>query len=494
MDDLVYRDFPRAFLNFMSKFIFVTSKTSVYQLRELSHGICHSKIQNAVVVYEKNSMVNINVQDFQFCRTRFSVNALAVRRTEISRLFPSQIQGYIFRVLYHLRLPFAHFENNILYTAYNSFVSTFCKKYGLKMYAEAAEIMNYAERIPEMRELFDLILTNALRFSDMLPSLMVYEELAACILVPLPQRTSIVQLIFFMPFDKIVWFLLIGSIIFAMVCWKFLSTSDSCWRFLWANCANIVDQSVSMHSNRLVLIILLQTFVFATLYVRLLYEGLVTSVMSERFEEKRFTKIDEVFTSDLNFTIYVTETFGTYLLQKYDYLENRLVYDTKNTTAAEFAEDHSILVTSCEIAELAMNQNNDENPAWRYYYVLDEKLQPYFQTMDVYKASPYLEKLQELMDRCFESGLTNAWRIAHRMSIFGILGKMEPKENNAEPLKLEDVQQIFYILPIGWFLALLVFIGEILYQKTRHISMTWLKIVMRRKFSRRIRVRPINVE
>lgn len=326
---------------------------------------------------------------------------------------------------------------------------------------------------------------------------MTYVEQSMCVMVPLPKVISIMEFAFLKPFDFMTWLLFILSLLVAMFLWKFLkkeSNSSTQWRFIFEILAVLVGQSISIRHKRLMMTILLQIFIFSAFYLRNLYEGIVTSVMTERFVEKRFSTFDELIESDENFKFQASDYFVSHMMNTshYERIKDWLTFSV-NSSLQDLSKNRTVIITSCSVIDHYMSGSHGKNSASQFYYVLPEKLFPHYLHFDVGFFSPYIDKLQELMDRAFEAGLPQAWKKLHNQFIYTVLSENPKMSGNDEPKPLEfmDLYQIFMILPIGYALAFIAYLFEFVYHKYQHVSWTWVKIVVMRKLRmRNTRVAP----
>jgi hypothetical protein len=249
--------------------------------------------------------------------------------------------------------------------------------------------------------------------------------------------------------------------VLAILCWKYLKREghDSHWRFLSAILANLVNQSVSIGKNRLILIAMLQIFILSTYYLRNLYESDVTSVLTDRLSYQKFRTFDELLTSKENFSFMVDDDFLFHLKNHVKFDAARIV--TKFTNYSHMAESNVVLVSVCSQLDAALRK---PNRASFHYFMLPEKMIPSYVQYDVGVISPYIDKWQTFMDYAFETGLTQIWERMYSDSVFGVTSREETYESSqVEPLSVRDVYKVFMILPIGLGIAFFVFLCEILY-------------------------------
>lgn len=97
-------------------------------------------------------------------------------------------------------------------------------------------------------------------------------------------------------------------------------------------------------------------------------------------------------------------------------------------------------------------------------HVMSECPYSYFIAYIVPKGSPFLPKFNKVILDFFESGLLTKWYKDFVDAI--ILESLFTKQDNhPKPFALEDIQTAFYLLILGYIIAILIFLGEIVVRK-----------------------------
>lgn len=445
-------------------------------------GICKLIILHLT----ENNQVFIRVNNWLTGATRLNENALIVKqKSEISHLlYPDHMVEVTMRIFTHTNPPLVTVDNGKIKSKYMYFFKILKERRILTRIRvlSLSDPRQISSRFKEWQanRQYELFLSKTFNFIDNLPRLMTYEQLSYCVMVPKPERTSIIQFIFLQPFDWITWILLIIFTFLAMIFLKILKSSQM--RFLSAILANLVGQAVEFRHNRITLTFLLQFFIFATFQLSILYDAEITSAITERFEERRYSTFNDIIDSDEKFNFVMTSSFAKHLIdsEKFENIRDRVKYSISlNYSPKEIAEKKIVIIAMCDVAELHLSNLSN------FYYVLPEKILPHYLQFDVALINPFLEKLQSIMNYAFEGGLPQAWEKLEKFSLNndGLTEEFGEFESE-QPLKLEELIQVFLILPVGLSLSLLVFLCEILYYKCQHISWTWIKIVISRKLVR----------
>jgi hypothetical protein len=96
------------------------------------------------------------------------------------------------------------------------------------------------------------------------------------------------------------------------------------------------------------------------------------------------------------------------------------------------------------------------------FFILEDTIFPNFVTLDAGFSNPYIEKIQYYMDLSFQAGLNHAWEIMagstlEKERLKNVVTEIE----SGNILTFKDILIAFYILPVGYALAILVFLGEV---------------------------------
>jgi hypothetical protein len=301
------------------------------------------------------------------------------------------------------------------------------------------------------------------------------------------------------------------TIIAAAIVWRLFKSHgavESHWYFLFGIYSQFVDGSVSFsNKNRLILKIMIQIFVFTIFVLANIYQGVVTSFATEPIEvEHPVETLDDLF-----------RTVDKFLVPKilFDFLSRDPNY--KNFTYKMEVSGHAIptelykffvkknyaIDLECSEAKARMSQKYSRKKV----YIMKEKMFSFYRYLEGNYVNPFMDRFQLYMDRAFEGGLTQHW-----INMFEFITKKNQLtiiEERDEMLRFDDVIPLFIILPIGYGIAVIIFLLEIFHHdfvrrfpwkfykqrvRNRFNSLAWKKMKVRKqKYKvRRIQVRSIN--
>lgn len=313
----------------------------------------------------------------------------------------------------------------------------------------------------------DLNAERFIAFFDDAPKLNIYDQWEACFLVTTPAADVNFQLVLVMPFDKSIWMGILISLVAAGFIWRLFKSfgaSDSHWRFLFSLYGIFLFQGVKMNKNHLVLIILLQIFLFVFFILGNLHQGIVTSFKIQQLDVKKFKTFEEMLESDYKIAVN----------QQID----RLYRDTEKYQAAILqnrifkAEDHKIatfhekfaMTHACEMIDFRRQFSSLNGESIGDKYLVQQRI--FIRLVDAEAGifNPYILRFQELMDWSFESGLPKAWSQMFDLKLRENLNHTRTFEiENSDDLTFSDIAPMFVILVIGSISALLVLLFEIFY-------------------------------
>lgn len=267
--------------------------------------------------------------------------------------------------------------------------------------------------------------------------------------------------------------------------------------------------------------ILLQILVFMLFILGNAYQGAITSFMIAPTEPPKLKSLDEVFESSQK--ILLSDLIDM-LLNESEKYQNALKHGIVNNTGSKYKiidlhqmyEENIAIILECNRAKYHL-----ENGLESKFYIVEEKLFPYYVRLEVIYLSRFLKQWQLLMDWSFEAGLTKHWKNLVEMSY----AKNKPSELNI--LKFDQLFVIFDVIVFLFVVSIATFCCELFWG---NIVMPYLRVrkdknenlnlmeIQRRKFEflrkktngkklkklkkskaeklkvRRIQVKPINAE
>ncbi|KAL7012863.1 hypothetical protein ACKWTF_015083 [Chironomus riparius] len=309
---------------------------------------------------------------------------------------------------------------------------------------------------------------NKIRMPLDAPKLLTYEENGYCALVPKPPKTSVTELIFIKPFNRLVWMILGCLLLACLIIWRlFLNrgTSDSFWLLLFGMFAMFVGQGVEFRrTHRVVLIILLQLIVSIIFVLSSAYQGAITSFKIQPEYEHRINTVKELIESDMR--ILVSDRFAEIVKDSKEFqavksrvdiiIPKTITFDELNNALNTSVKEKSAIILQCDCVRIFLDRYIS---AMTNYYVLPQKIITTYGHLAVGNQNPFLQKFQHLMDLSFEAGLPQAWDLFFER-------KNEKSLENGHQLSnlsLKDLSQIFYFMIIGHACAAFVFLIEVFY-------------------------------
>ncbi|KAL7042101.1 hypothetical protein ACKWTF_001030 [Chironomus riparius] len=379
-----------------------------------------------------------------------------------SSIFPEKLKdmdGYKFRIVISFQpprvklvnrrfsVPLVHFLVAVKKARNSNFKIIF-----LKDFRKMKEFWLYRE--------MDLTLNSPIVINNSEPKLLTYEEDAQCVLVPLPIKTSLFQLIIVKPFDGLTWLFLMLTIVASVTVWWLFQNRgaiNSSWLLAYAMIVMFMGQGVEFsRKNRLVLIILLQVIIIMMFVMSTAYESVISSFMIKPLHSNRLKTFDDVLVSKYDVLIEPMLFDHLNFAEKFKNSLNKIVFwnnSANNIFIQRVLEHKHALIVNCDYVEYKISS---EKQLLRYYYLLPVRLVPSFIRLEASFLNPYIQMLQNLMDLCFEAGLPQIWKLFEFFNDINI-----PIYKNYEEqtyLKLKDLVQVFSILIIGSAISLLVFL------------------------------------
>lgn len=189
------------------------------------------------------------------------------------------------------------------------------------------------------------------------------------------------------------------------------------------------------------------------------YQGVVTSFMTDKYHYNKLKTFSELMQS--NYKLLVGGHFENLLSDNEEYklaeAAGKVVKSLENTDIdnyEELAGQNLVLFMTCDHAEYYMSDAS----VTKYYYMLEEKLFSYYTELDAGIRNPFIRRIQDIMNRCFEAGLQQIWKV-----FLNITKSVHSYDDDFEVLGLEEIYPIFIFLLIGHSLALIAFLFEIFY-------------------------------
>jgi hypothetical protein len=313
-----------------------------------------------------------------------------------------------------------------------------------------------------------------------LPSVITYDEQANCAMIPIPPRTSFID-IALKPFDSWTWIALVITVGACAVVWRLFrffypNTGDSTWYFIFGVFAFYVGQALTFRHNRNKQVLLIQLCILVTFILGNTYQSMMTTFMTESRDGIRLKTLDELMKSDYNF--YVDPIFYDLIKDSKDFPQ----FESKMTKTPVFlwkinfmesAQKNIVYIFRCDLSDAFFkNLDIDAGPI-NHYYMLPERFYKSLSSFELSDSSPYQSFLQYYSDRVFESGVKLHWRSVYT-KLKEFRAEIEQRFMSGEEylLKLEDLKGVFMIWLVCLLGCTLVFLLEV-FARHRLQKLTW---------------------
>jgi hypothetical protein len=192
------------------------------------------------------------------------------------------------------------------------------------------------------------------------------------------------------------------------------------------------------------------------------YQSLIISSMTSSREGIRFKSIEQLFSSDLKLKVsrIVYRTFQE--SGEFSSLVSRMEIGSGTITDwKKLATQNYAVILRCDMANLVMNSAQSKN-AGEYFYMLSDKILPFYEEFPVSERSPFVDMLQKYHNYVFESGIRQYWMETLKTDKKAKHDREERFIKNEEYLlSMDDVYGVFYILFIGYVISVCVVLLEI---------------------------------
>lgn len=314
-----------------------------------------------------------------------------------------------------------------------------------------------------------------------------YDTNAFCAVVPSPPRTSFIHFLL-TPFDLFTWIVTFATVCGCAATWKIfqkVTKSSSVLYFVFGVIANFVGQSIPFKFNHRVQTTVLQCCILMTFILGNAYQSLIISSMSFR-DAYRFKTFAELFNSDYfidaeSYFFEILENSGEYPHA----LKRIIVPEIFEPFSKEYfekkAEEKFAIVRYCDTLEFELNV---KKRGAGIFYMLPDRIRPFYTKFPLCSFSPYFEVLQEHFNAVFEVGIRRyqpEYDRIHKLELM-LAGEYTvdgvADESETQLLIFDDLFPIFYILGIGYAVSFLVFLCE----KLSTLSFKKIKLKVCRKF------------
>lgn len=323
-----------------------------------------------------------------------------------------------------------------------------------------------------------------------------------CALIPIPPRNSFLKYIL-TPYDWMSWMFMIISIAICATIWKVFKYQPAGFAVnhpglvIFGIVANFLGQSISLRHSRWYHALVIQTFAFMMLILGNAYQSLLISLLSISRNGTRITTVNEMMEGNYNFMfdkLYHWLTTETELETTIYNLSNIIYLPNVLENHESLADNNTVLIIRCDMAhELIYSENYETNftKVSDYYYILPEKLLTMYENFMTSRFCPFTERLEDISLQVFESGIKQHWKILMRKLTDQIDLDISYIINEDYMLKMTDLKNVFFIHLFGMFVALAVFLLELILHKFNWSMMCFLrKLIKKFKLARIVRIHP----
>lgn len=206
--------------------------------------------------------------------------------------------------------------------------------------------------------------------------------------------------------------------------------------------------------------------------------------MMEPVQVKKVKNFEELIASDYNIWINLN-LFDRDVWPMLDYYN--LPHDRFHDANKDFSNPglyETAFFFQCEGLTLFMKFGDIfSDLAESEYYRLNLNINPGFLEFEAGIMNPFIERIQLIMNRCFEAGLPTIWYTMYYVEMSRMLQSSEifkdiyhQSNEVSDFLEISQILPIFGILSIGYFLASFVFLFEIFYHDfLKHLSFKMIK-------------------
>jgi hypothetical protein len=460
---------PERPFSHMAKVIFISSQ--LLTAKHAAKFFTAYSILNFVTIVSHNDKIFIGIQKSK--SDLFKMTSDATKQQLFNDKL-SDLNGYNYRVMiFDTGMDIRMSENHQLRGLYLPFLDILMQKQKTKVKFTICTSNSVHECIKSIYQLIirsqvDLILSTQMNLNFPTKKLYLSEETAHCVLIPKSPPISLTQMVLIEPFDVTTWICLIITIITILVVWRLFKNygaRDTPENILFQHFAQFVGQGVNFHpENRRILVIMTQITIFMLFVLSNSYSGCMTSFMVEKLADTMEIKtFNELF--DSNRKIFVSGIFhrkasndlkyekalesGRIEVMQVKYFLSDLMHENYSKVAIEF---------ECDFAKKVLK-------FMPTHYLLPDKIFVHYKALEGGILNPFIDRMQKYMDLSYEAGLNEHWQVlfSEYESEFRI--KDVGKASNNEMLTFDDISPLFMILPIGFSIALIVLLIEVIYHK-----------------------------
>lgn len=521
-------------MNHMAKYFIITSSKNSQIAKKASLVFPQAGIINFGLLYEQNMKVFVKVSNhFTKYKNEYNVEVLLRNRTGLhqssgyltSTVFPDKLQnlnGYKYNIIYHIGMKDVHFTNRRDLVAKNLFFfesAAISQNAYLKLIPIGASKPGSIFRI--MRNLVQsnitfVTLDESFTEDDQTMKILTFEEKAICALIPSTIKKFHSKFSIY-PRDQyivIVFAIALTAVYIVLRAYRSRGTVHSPGYLLYVVYANFIGQGLRQNRNmRRILIIMLQIFFFSSIFLKMMYESEITSQTIYYDSDEKYSNIENLI-KERDSNVMIGSKVDVFLKTIDDRISS---HNLIKHEPGSFMRPYDYIKGNIGIFECIVTDKFLRTIPQNTHYLLPQKFMTSYYRLETATLSPFTERLQEIMNRAFDTGLTQKWNSLYLTKLFGTrsgnLKSLEKRDKNHENLiTFSGLMQLFTFVLYLYGTCILVFFCEIFWHGSlRHLSWAlilnifrlqcikkawnWRFFWKRRRvlIGRRIQVRPINV-
>ena len=486
------------------KFMFISSQpASEYQINLTFKLLYSFGVLNMITVDpHKNHFRVFSYNPYFENEVLYEINSFDTNSTIIFEDKKKDMYGYKYKVLKYEE-PLLYFFQNYM------FLIEMCKIQNASMVYQKTlrnRDKNFLKTYSELMitKQVDLTLNTAVKSTlnyMPLPSVITYDEVMHCALVPKPPRTSFFALIL-KPFDLWTWLTIVITVVVCAIVWRLFRllyphVGNSTWYFVYGVFANFLGQSLNFRANHKKQVLLVQLCMLMTFIFGNTYQSMLTTFMTESRNGKRLNTLDELLKSD--FILEIDPIFYDLIKhsENFSNFEQRVTEISLQKDSWNFIESSKgniAIILRCVASDLMFDNLNTTVGPNDYYYVLPERFYKLLSNFELSDDSPYESIFQHYSNLVFESGIKQHWEhVMSKLADNRIAIERRFLEDEEYLLKIEDLQGIF----VAWLISLLVctldFLLEVFLHKYTQKSNCWMAKKASSKKTEKTRLQKIKI-
>ncbi|KAG5679860.1 hypothetical protein PVAND_009397 [Polypedilum vanderplanki] len=457
----LYEALKSSILNHMAKFLILTSSKNTKLSKTAAENFPQLGIFNFAIIHSENSSIFTTISN-HFTNT----SSTEQLKPLTEKLFPDKLKnlnGYHYRIIVHHLMSYSLInEENSDFVAKNRYlIDIICQLQNAKVDYNILPSVNVFDTIEQLEMLInnrqmDLTLSEPLKMSIEGSRVITFEEKALCAIAPYGQKPKDVIRIFI---DG--WFLgALGiSFLSVMIIWRLYQNRgavESHWEIFFILFKFLHGQSSEIkRKNRKILLFMMQLIIFMMLVLNTVYQGFITShEISKYYGEKKIKSIDELLVrNDLEISVGINADIMMEINENYQ--AKKAKGDVKFVSTYIYIIENLdiysnvIIIGRCDLLDHYIWALTEPT-----HYLVPQNIYPTFVSLDGGYLNPFIDKIQEIQHRAFDSGLTIAWKSFYILEKFGSL-----KENFISiNLNMEEILVDFIIKLLAYFYCFCVFV------------------------------------